>query len=122
MEKLNNTSAVDVLVAALKHPLHDEIEAVRSIVLNADKRIQERVKWNAPSYYCPEDILTIHVKATKHVHLIFHHAQIVNITSPLLEGDYKDRRMMYLADMTAIKAHKKELTRILKELVTLVNP
>jgi len=37
----------------------------------------------------------------------------------LLEGDYKDRRMMYLADMKDIKAKKSELEKILKQLVKL---
>lgn len=114
---ISGTEAVDEFMSKLEHPLKDEIQAVRQIILSADKHIQERVKWNAPSFYCVEDMVTIHVKATKHVHVIFHHAAIVNITSPLLEGDYKDRRMMYLNDMQAINTHKNELLRITKELV-----
>jgi len=38
----------------------------------------------------------------------------------LLEGDYKDRRMMYFENMKEIRARKKELTRIIQELIDLM--
>lgn len=60
---------------------------------------------------------TIHVKATKHVHLIFHHPAIVKIISSLLEGDYKDRRMTYFQTMEEIGGKKKQLEKIMNELV-----
>jgi uncharacterized Zn finger protein len=44
----------------------------------------------------------------------------VKIKSTLLEGEYKDRRMVYFADMKAVNKNKKELQRIMKELVKLV--
>lgn len=92
----------------LIHPLKNEIEAVRSIIKNSHAKISERVKWNAPSFFYNEDMATIHVKATKHVHLIFHHPAIVKIISPLLEGDYKDRRMTYFQTMEEIGGKKKQ--------------
>ena len=56
----------------------------------------------------------------KTVHLVFHHSSIVKIKSGLLEGDYKDRRMMYLRTMQEVEANKKELENIMNELVTLI--
>ncbi len=58
-----------------------EIEAVRTIIKNADSKMLERIKWNAPSYYYKEDLVTFNPRATKHVHLVFHHAAIVKIKS-----------------------------------------
>lgn len=104
----------------LEHPLKAEIDAVRTIIKASNKAIKERIKWNAPSYYSTADIVTFNHRATKHVHLIFHHPTIVKIISPLLEGDYKDRRMLYLPDMKAVKANKKELQRIINESVQLI--
>ena len=105
----------------LQHPLKPEINAVRAIIKMANKKIAERIKWNAPSFYYKEDLATIHVKATKLVHLIFHNAAIVKIKSPLLQGEYKDRRMVYFTGMAAIKTNKKELGRIVNELVQLMD-
>lgn len=104
----------------LEHPLKAEINAVRKIIKDSNKNIHERIKWNAPSYYTSADIVTFNHRATGHVHLIFHHPTIVKIKSALLEGDYKDRRMLYLPDMKAVKANKKELQRIMKESVQLI--
>ena len=61
------------------------------------------------------------LRAQQHVHLVFHHPHIVNIPSDLLEGDYKDRRMMYLKDAAAVKKHKKELEQIMKELTAFID-
>ncbi len=105
----------------LEHPLKAEIDAVRKIIKGSNNNINERIKWNAPSYYSKEDIVTFNHRVTEHVHLIFHHPTIVKIKSALLEGDYKDRRMLYLPDMKAVKANKKELQRIINESVQLIN-
>lgn len=115
----NKPTEVDTFMQELHHPLQAEIEAVRSII-KANRKIEERVKWNAPSFFYIDDLATIHVKAKQHVHLIFHHPAIVKIKSKFLEGDYKDRRMMYFENMAEIKDRKKELTRIIKELVELM--
>ena len=115
----NKTDEVNVFLSELEHPLKAEIEAIRAII-KSNKKIAERIKWNAPSFFYTDDLVTIHVKAKQHVHLIFHHPAIVKIKSTLLEGDYKDRRMMYFENMEEVKARKKELTRIIKELVDLM--
>lgn len=120
MNTENKTAEVDEFMRQLDHPLQAEIEAVRDII-KANRKIAERVKWNAPSFFYVDDLATIHVKAKQHVHLIFHHPAIVKIKSLFLEGDYKDRRMMYFENMKEIKDRKKELTRIIKELVGLMD-
>ncbi len=112
---------VNVYMSKLDHPLKAEIEAVKTIIKNANNKIAERIKWNAPSYYYKEDLVTFHLRVTKHVHLVFHHPSIVNIQSGLLEGDYKDRRMMYLRNMQEVEANKKELENIMNELVTFID-
>ena len=119
MNSENKTAEVNAFMKQLDHPLKDEIEAVRAII-KANRKIAERVKWNAPGFFYIDDLATIHIKAQQHVHLIFHHPAIVKIKSALLEGDYKDRRMMYFENMKEVKARKKELTRVINELVDLM--
>ncbi|MBL0743444.1 DUF1801 domain-containing protein [Chryseolinea lacunae] len=117
----DDATAVAAYMTALKHPLKAEIEAVRTIIKNAHPDIAERIKWNAPSYHSKEDMVTFHVRPQDCVHLVFHHPAIVTIASPLLTGDYKDRRMLMLKDMKAVRTHAKELTRILQALVKKVH-
>lgn len=102
----------------LKHPLKVEMETVRKIIKGVDKKISERIKWKAPSYhYNGTDMVTFNAWAEKNIHLVFHHPAIVKIKSSLLQGDYKDRRMMYFNSMKEVRAGKKELQRIMKELI-----
>lgn len=114
---MTDKEKVSEYMAKLKHPLFVEIEAVRKIIKGSDKRISERIKWNAPSYYYKEDMVTFNHRNQKAVHLVFHNPAIVKIKSPLLLGDYKDRRMTYFKDLKEIKANKKELERIMTGLI-----
>jgi len=119
MNSENKTDDVNAFMQQLDHPMKAEIEAVRAII-KANPKIAERIKWNAPSFFYLDDLATLHVKTKQQVHLIFHHPAIVKIKSLLLEGDYKDRRMMYFVNMKEIRARKKELTRIIQELIDLM--
>jgi hypothetical protein len=119
MNNENRTADVNDFMQQLDHPLKAEIELVRAII-KTNRKIAERIKWNAPSFFYIDDLATIHVKARQHVHLIFHHPAIVKIKSKYLEGDYKDRRMMYFSNAKEIRSRKQELARIMNELVTLM--
>ena len=120
MKSENNSAEVDAFMKKLNHPLQDEIEAVRLIIKKANKKIAERVKWNTPSFFYTDDLATIHVKAQQHVLLRFHHPAIVKIKSALLEGDYKDRRMMYFTSMKEVITRKKELIKIVNGLIKIM--
>ncbi len=56
--KLTDEEKVAQYMEALDHPLKKEVEAVRSIIKKANPKLNERIKWNAPSYYYTDDILT----------------------------------------------------------------
>ncbi|MEO6722471.1 MAG: DUF1801 domain-containing protein [Ferruginibacter sp.] len=114
--KKSDAELVNDYMDQLKHPLKDEIEAVRTII-TSNKKISERIKWNAPSYYYKEDLVTFNPRNQKQVHLVFHNQAIVDIKSTLLEGVYKDRRMTYFDSMAAIKKNKKELEGIINEYI-----
>jgi len=118
---LSDAEKVKAYMALLEHPLKAEIEAIKEIIQNSNSKINERIKWNAPSYYYKEDLVTFNHRNQKQVHLVFHHPTIVNIQSGLLEGDYKDRRMTYFADMAAVQANKAELEKIMNKLVDLID-
>ena len=97
------------------------INAVRTIIRTAGPQLSERIKWNAPSYYYKEDIVTFGpTKGKDKIILVFHHPKIVKIKSDLLTGDYKDRRLTYFNSLKEIKESRKELERIIKESIELI--
>ena len=98
------------------------INAVRKIIKTAAAKLNERIKWNAPSYYYKEDIVTFGpTKAKDKIMLVFHHPNIVKIRSELLQGNYKDRRLVYLNSTKEIKDAQQELERIIKESVAMID-
>lgn len=116
-KKVSDAEKVSEYMEKLEHPLKKEIEAVRIIIKNANSKIDERIKWAAPSYYYKEDLVTFNPRAQDLVHLVFHHPNIEKINSPILEGNYVSRRMTYLRNMQEIEANKAELESILNQLV-----
>ena len=118
---LTDSEKVNEYLEKLVHPLKKEMEAVRNIIKNTNPKIAERIKWNAPSYYYKEDLVTFNHRTPKCVHLVFHHPAIVTIQSPILEGDYKDRRMAYFHNMDEVNKHKKELEKIINYLINFID-
>jgi uncharacterized protein YdeI (YjbR/CyaY-like superfamily) len=116
--KKSDAEKVDDYMKGFTHPLKAEMEVVRNIIRRTDRELAERIKWNAPSYhYKNVDLVTFNGWAKDKVHLVFHHPHIVKIRSTILEGEYPTRRMIYFNNMKEIKANKKELERILGELI-----
>ena len=119
--KLTNPAMVNEYMQTLEHPFKAEIAAVREIIMASSEKLSERIKWAAPSFYYKHDLVTFNHRNEKAVHLVFHHIAIVQIPSELLEGDYKDRRMVYFKNMEDVRAKQVELERIMKSLVEMMD-
>lgn len=74
---------VDEFMRKLEHPMKREIEAVRAIVKDADGRITERIKWNAPSFcYAGDDRVTFKLYPPERIQLVFHRGAKVKDGEP----------------------------------------
>ena len=132
--KLTEGEQVEEWMNKLDQEMKPAVNTVRGIIKAAAPKLNERIKWNAPSfYYKParpddsgrsggEDIVTFGpVRTRDKIILVFHHPNIVKISSALLEGDYKDRRLVYLNSVSEINKNKKELERIIDESVKMMD-
>ena len=119
--RLTDQEQVEDWMDQLNHPLKQGIELIRNIIKKSDKRICERIKWNAPSYYHKEDIITFGPRKENKILLVFHHPHIVKVKSKILEGDYKNRRLVWFSNGDEIKIHQKELARIMKEIIAFID-
>ena len=63
---------VQSFIAALDHPLKQEIAALRQVLLGMDPKISEEIKWNAPSFRTSEHFATMHLRAKDSFQLILH--------------------------------------------------
>ncbi|CAD5262532.1 MULTISPECIES: DUF1801 domain-containing protein [unclassified Imperialibacter] len=119
MSKLSEAEQVAAYIAALDHPLKPQVETLRTIIKSAGP-LSERIKWNAPSYYYKEDFVTFNLHDKKAIRLIFHHPSIVAVKSDILEGDWKDRRIVYIKNAEEASSKKAELERIIKDWLQIV--
>jgi hypothetical protein len=111
---------VDDFMATLDHPLKAEVQRLRGLIKGVDPDITEQVKWKAPSFSCAgEYLVTFNLRATRHVHLVFHNPRIAEVDSDLLEGDYPDRRMAYFTSAQDVRANEAALVGVIGELVRL---
>ncbi len=119
---VNQTEAVDAYMESLEHPQKAEIEALRQIILKANNKIMERVKWNAPSFFYKEDMAAFNPRAKGFVQIIFvfYNGDMIHESNGLLEGGWKDRRMARFFDMKDIKAKKKTLEKVVQDWVRLM--
>lgn len=85
--RTDKTGAVDDFMARLEHPLKAEIEAVRAIILGADRRIRESIKWNAPSFSITEHFATFKFRPLETVQVVFHTGAKARPTSTAMEID-----------------------------------
>ena len=63
---------VETFLASLEHPFAREVLALRQLILGADPRISEGIKWNAPSFRTSEWFATFQLRAKDGVQLILH--------------------------------------------------
>jgi hypothetical protein len=57
----------------LIHPLREEIEQLRQIILGSNSDLTENIKWNGPNYcFKGEDRITMKIQPPKQILLVFH--------------------------------------------------
>jgi hypothetical protein len=120
MPKVNE---VDGYMEKLDHPFRAEIERLRNIILNANPKLQERVKWNSPSFFYIKDLAAFNLRAKGYVQIIFIFYDGNMIEDPsLLQGNWKDRREARFYSMVDIEAKQPALEQLVNNWVKLIAP
>ena len=132
---ISEPDKVDEYMQALVHPLKAELEALRKIILSADKNIGEHIKWNHPAFFYtgqmkpfkPKEYKRYIIVSNLHskdsgVLLVFPGGAKINDSSGLLSGDYADgRRLVRFYNMDQVVASKKALIKAIKGWLSLVD-
>ncbi len=88
------------------HPLKDAIMRVRKIVLGADKRVGECIKWKSPTFTYAGNIASINPNTKKKVSLMFHRGGEIPGQHPRLVGGGGTVKYMYFADAADVDAQR----------------
>ncbi|WP_437629914.1 DUF1801 domain-containing protein [Sorangium sp. So ce854] len=122
--------AVIAFLRELEHPLKQEIEALRRIILAVSPEIREEIKWNAPSFRTTEHFATFNLRTKDRVRLILHMGAKVKGTATmgveiedpagLLEWLAKDRCLVTFGDEGEIREKRAGLETILRAWIRLM--
>ena len=131
--KISDEDQVSAHIKRLDPELSKSIQYLRELILDTDKYIGERIKWNNPSFYYTGEMKPFDPKEYKReiivcnlfkgrIMLVFPSGAKVNDKSGFLEGDYKDgRRTVVFKDMDDIKSRAKLLQKVIKAWLTMVD-
>lgn len=123
----DTANSVTNFMAQLNHPRKDEIETLRTIILGADSRIAESIKWNAPSFFTSEHFATFRLQPHNMVQIVFHigakvksNSSEIHIDAPagLLTWITKDRCTITFTDMDDVKAKATVLEDVVRQWIS----
>ena len=103
---------VDNWFSSYENPMKELVQAVRETILAADERIEEVIKWQAPTFVYRGNLASFFPKSKKHVSLMFHKGKFIQGNFPNLEGDGKEARSMKFTSFEDLEAKKNELSSI----------
>lgn len=118
---MKHTKKVDEFIAKLEHPLKAELEAVRSIIVNANPKIEEDVKWGGPSFFYKEDLATFNPRIKNYVALIFHKGALINVKSDFLEEATKGKVYAKFYSMDQVIANKELIEKMVNAWIELMD-
>ena len=129
---VHDPAAVSAHIEKLEPQFAEMVNTLRKLILTTDKQIAEQIKWNSPSFFYSGEMKPFDPKEYKRdivvmnlrkgvILLVFPTGAKVNETIGILEGKYTDgRRMVTFNTMDDVKAKGKDLQKVIKEWLAMV--
>ena len=108
----NRNPEVDQWFAEYDNPQKETMQLVRQVILEADGRIGETIKWKAPTFTYKGNLASFQPRAKKFASLMFHNGAQIPGDHPALEGDGAQARSMRFADTADVEAKREALTAV----------
>ena len=103
---------VDAWMAWYDNSMKPVVEAMRALILAADPRLEECIKWQAPTFTYKGNMASFFPKSKKHASLMFHKGAAIRGDFPNLTGDGKEARSFKFADLEDLARKGNELRSI----------
>jgi hypothetical protein len=103
---------VDAWFATYDNPMKDVVQRIREIVLASDERIDECIKWQAPTFTYKGNLASFYPKSRQHASLMFHLGARIPGDYPRLEGSGDTSRVMKFTSVAEADAARDEIGRI----------
>jgi hypothetical protein len=105
---------VDRWFAISDHPQKQVMEAVRAIILDADGRVTETIKWKTPTFVYRGNIASFNPQARRFVSLMFHRGAEIPGHFPALTGGGDTARYMQIDDLAAAAELRPQIEAIVR--------
>ena len=96
------------------NPMKPVVLRIRDIILAADPRMTETIKWQAPTFVYRGNLASFYPKSKAHASLMFHRGAEIPGNHPRLEGTGDVSRVLKVASLAAAEAAKPDLERLVK--------
>lgn len=105
---------VDAWFDTYDNPQKALVQAVREVVLAADDRVTEAIKWQAPTFIYQGNIASFYPKAKAHASLMFHTGASLPDPTGLLEGTGETSRVAKFTDRADLAAKQEALQGLVR--------
>lgn len=115
----------------LNHPLINEINSVRQLILSVDDNLIEGIKWNGPNYsFNNVDCITIKIQPPINVQVIFHRGakvkeqlddKLIKDDSGLMVWRANDRAFISFKNLEELAINKTNFIQIIKKWIEVKN-
>lgn len=104
---------VDAWFAKYDNPMKPVVMAMRDAILAADKRIDECIKWQAPTFTYEGNLASFFPRSKQHASLMFHQGSKIPGKFSRLEGSGVGRHMK-IASLEELDEARDQLTKIVR--------
>ena len=109
---MNKRSEVDRWFEQRDHPLAEALQHARQIILGADDRVTETIKWSTPTFVYKGNILSF-TPSKVVISLMFHRGAEIPGSHPRLEGDGKLVRTMRFTSLDEVETGRADLELVI---------
>ncbi len=110
----NRNPVVDEWFESYDNPQKALVQAVREVLLDTDPRVQETIKWKAPTFMFEGNIASFYPRSKRAVSLLFHTGASLPDPDGLLEGGGDTGRVARFTDATDLDAKRGSLQNLIR--------
>ena len=111
---MGRNAEVDAWFERYENPMKAVVERVRAIVVGADRRIEECIKWQAPTFTYLGNLASFFPKSKQYASLMFHVGANIPGKHPRLEGSGDTSRVLKIASVADANTAKRDIERIVR--------
>ncbi len=116
---MNKNAKVDEWMANADNPFKDLWEIIRSTVLSSDPKMEEDIKWGAPTFMYKGNLATFNPRAKKFINLTFHTGATIKDPDGILEGDAAEARVFRVESEGEFNTKKSGLESVIRNWITM---